>query len=376
MSKHYHLIENYSMKCRLYPNKTQAKQIDTLLHAVHAFYNMALYDMRTNFVNTKESQSKADPDQTVHFPDFNAVGSKAYKDYLKEQNEIIQYLPSDTISSTSWGLVADMQKAWKTTGKHPVENFGQKYKGKDGQFHEIGCSFYSKRKPRTSYAYKTTKNNIAETDNPNVFRIKLKCFGPNKFDIGWIKIKGVNTKLRFDENLEKDFAAWIHDKGEVVIRISKDNCGDYWIVFSLKNVYKSITNNSSINAIGIDVGEIDIASLSDGTKYDNIFDHNPKVSKNMESKKELDRKLSRRWGWRKPEFRAPHKKDKELQPSKRYDRLDIKHKKVSNTIARQRTDYYNKITAEIVSKADIIAIESLSVKDMFHSKGKEDANEG
>lgn len=360
----------------MYPNKTQAKQIDTLIHAAHVFYNMALYDMKENFTNTRESPSTTDEGKTVHFPDFKSMGKADYINQLRSQNEIIKYLPGAAISNIKCGLILDMQKAWEATGKHPVENFGKKYTDKDGIEHTLGCSFYSKKKPRTSYAYQTTLANIIPTDNPNIVTVKLTS---RAFPVdGSVKVRGVNSRLRFDDNCSVDFSAWVTEnrKKSIIIRVSKDSCGDYWIVFSLSNVYKPINvPDTTLDSVGIDVGEIDIASLSNGDKYSNVFASNPRIKRNQKSKEELDKKLSRSWGWRNPEFREAYKKDKTITPSKRYNRLDLKHKQVSSAIARQRADYYNKVTAEIISKADMIAIESLSVKEMFHSKDKEDAVE-
>ena len=41
----YYPIPNYTMKCRLYPNKTQAKKIDEILFAVRLAYNHTLYEI-------------------------------------------------------------------------------------------------------------------------------------------------------------------------------------------------------------------------------------------------------------------------------------------------------------------------------------------
>lgn len=54
----YYLIPDYTMKCRLYPNKTAAKAIDDAIHAIHVFYNCTLYEMQHNHLCTKEEKNK------------------------------------------------------------------------------------------------------------------------------------------------------------------------------------------------------------------------------------------------------------------------------------------------------------------------------
>ena len=46
--KKYFPLEQYSMKCRLYPNKTQAKIIDNQFHMIHVYHNNLIHDMRIN----------------------------------------------------------------------------------------------------------------------------------------------------------------------------------------------------------------------------------------------------------------------------------------------------------------------------------------
>lgn len=373
------------MKCRLYPNKTQMKQIDDWILEAQKEANCLLYDLLSNSDCQKEKTSKSFG--TSHWAEWGKVKKSDHYKSVYNKNGKTQTIPGGVVSNKSAGIVANMKQASMVTkivnGKptqieYPIEMWGQELTMQDGTKRKIGPSYYSKKRPRRSIGYQTSRSNIRETDNPNVYKVRLKS---ESVDIGWIKIRGVNLDLRFDGDETKTFLDWIHEKHpktqlQPTIRVIKNPDNTYWIVFSLQNVLKPFfADGNKIPALGIDVGEIDIASLSDGMKYDNIFDHNPKISRNMEAKKELDKKLSRSWGWRNPEFRAAYQKDKTITPSKRYTRLDLKHKQVSAAIARQRADYYNKVTADIISKADMIAIESLSVKEMFQSQDKEDAVE-
>lgn len=63
----WYKIPNYTMKCRIYPNKTQHEIIDKILYGIRVAYNVTMYEMITNFKNTKEAKDKKE-DKIVHFP--------------------------------------------------------------------------------------------------------------------------------------------------------------------------------------------------------------------------------------------------------------------------------------------------------------------
>ena len=47
-NEHYYKIENYAMKCRMYPNKEVAQKIDAAIYGIQSFYNCTLYEMFSN----------------------------------------------------------------------------------------------------------------------------------------------------------------------------------------------------------------------------------------------------------------------------------------------------------------------------------------
>ena len=53
----------------------------------------------------------------------------------------------------------------------------------------------------------------------------------------------------------------------------------------------------------------------------------------------------------------------------------MKHKKINRRIRRQRDDYYNKSSLEILASTKCIAIEGLRVSEMFETQEKE-GNDG
>lgn len=412
----YYKIKNYSMKCRLYPNKEEAKRIDDAIMGVQCYHNCALYDMFTNYSNTNpkpykpkkedklpkrkkretdkeyaercekyklesknkhlkrkkgetdkeyeerceqyELKSKYKHGDIIHFANLESLMSAGYKNMLIEDHKIIACAVPSSIT-TNVGLKADIKKS---LGSNPIEFQRPKY--------------YSKSKPRRSYTYnqetfskihfiggkdgKTKKKDSEELlENNNVFYISLNR-------IGTVKVRGWNKKIRFNEEHTIDFRKYveINKKENVTITVSKDNCGDYWIIFKLSDVYKPINENCEKGEVGVDVGVKDIAILSNGKKYEN----KQFKKKNKKKLKALNRRMSRRMGYSNIKFRDERKKNPDLKQSKRYIDVKLAHAKLERKIARQRNHYNNEMTTEIVANNNLIGVESLRIRNMFRNR--------
>lgn len=61
----YVKVNNYSMKCRLYPNKEQAKIIDDQIYGVQLYLNKCMYNLFNYFDGTTEKKDK--DGKTVHW---------------------------------------------------------------------------------------------------------------------------------------------------------------------------------------------------------------------------------------------------------------------------------------------------------------------
>lgn len=341
----YDLVPAYTMKCRLYLNKTQVELFEKALAGVRTYYNCTLWEMFNNLECTR-AVDEVDKDKKktggiVHFPDLKKAKSAEWKHRLTLEHPIIECAPAGAITTNCGCILADMKRS---LGNCPVEKQKPIY--------------YNARHQRTSYTYQEACSKIEAAENQNVLYITL-----NK--IGRCKIRGWNQKIRFDEKGETDFLAYcaIDKKKQLTITVSKDNCGDHWICFKLQNVYKPMDKPTN-GAVGVDVGIKDIAILSNGEKKEN----KRFKQKNKRRLKLLNRKMSRRQGWANGEFRAAHKKDKTLKPSNGYERAALTKAKIERQIKRQRDDWNNNITREIVQKNAAIAVESLNVKGMFRNR--------
>jgi putative transposase len=118
-------------------------------------------------------------------------------------------------------------------------------------------------------------------------------------------------------------------------RVQPDTSSDSEALASLR---------ASGKAIGIDLGLIDFAVTSDGSKY-----QNPKhLSKNESNLKRKQRKLCR-------------KKDK-ATGKRRKAKLAVA--KVHSKISRIREDFLHKLSRKIVNENQVIVVENLAVKNM------------
>ena len=343
-NERYFLVPNYTMKCRLYPNKENARKIDDAIYAIQCFHNCILWKIFNEYHCTtekeKKSKDKTVQNETVHFLSISQIGKAETKAKILAEHPIVDAAPAGAITSL-YGVKTDIIKS---IGKKPIEYQSPTY--------------YNSKHPRTSYSYQETFGKISCHGNKNALYINLA-------KIGICKLKGWNQNIRFDNNGVIDFLSYINinKKKRVGITVSKDNCGDYWICFKLQNVYKPMQENNG-KSEGVDVGLKDIAILSDGTKFEN------KRFKNKEEHhlKLLQRKLSRRQGWSNQDFRKQHKSDKTIQPSKTYQQTQQKVSRLNRKIAWRRSYYNNVVTREIVENNSFIGVETLNVKGMFRNR--------
>ncbi|WP_071394852.1 IS200/IS605 family element RNA-guided endonuclease TnpB [Bacillus tuaregi] len=175
--------------------------------------------------------------------------------------------------------------------------------------------FKSRKNPIQSYTTKYTNGNIAVIDN----YIKLPKLGLVRF----AKSREVEGKI---------FNATIR----------RSPSGKYFV--SIGTEVEIVEFPSTNSAVGIDVGLKDFAILSDGTIYEN-----PKFFRSLEEKlAKAQRIMSRR-----------------TIGGANWYKAKIKVARIHEKITNARTDYLQKISAEIVKNHDIIGMEDLSVANML-----------
>ena len=128
------------------------------------------------------------------------------------------------------------------------------------------------------------------------------------------------------------------------VTLSKMPDGRYYASLLIEDSSFQPDTSSDGKAIGIDLGLIDFAVTSDGSKY-----QNPKhLSKNENNLKRKQRKLCR-------------KKDKTTS-KRRKAKLAVA--KIHSKISRVREDFLHKLSRKIVNENQVVVVENLAVKNM------------
>lgn len=383
----WYAIPAYTMKCRLYLNNHQKEIINKSLYGLRVAYNSTLHGMKKKNEGVKEKESK--DGSVVHFPDFKYVVSAVHLNKLREEYPIVKYTKPAALSGINGIFQSDLKRMFSKLRENKTKKFDT---GKSLPLEAIDykkLNFISNKHPRTSMSFQIVAKNVFLKDsyddngdditNKKVLYIDLGKFGDEEFGVA--KIRGWNQNVRFDSNGETDFISWIsmNLSRQITITISKDNCDDYWICFKFAytynkqkkvwqgiQVYKQVKESTIDEKVGIDVGKKHLIICSNDKAFKNGKVENKKIKANESGRlKELNRRLSRRYGWANCKFREEYKENKELKPSKRYIRTKKKISKLHRKIARKRNLYNNEITMKIVENYGFIGIESLNVTDMF-----------
>ena len=149
------------------------------------------------------------------------------------------------------------------------------------------------------------------------------------------------------------FAKSQEPKGRILhATIRKNPSGKFFVsILCEEEVYKLPQMNA---AIGIDLGITNFAILSDGQKMDNH-----RFTSKMEKKlKREQRKLSRR-------ALLANQKGKNIFEAKNYQKEKVA--RLLEKVMNQRTDFFNKLSTDIIKNHDIICIEDLNTKGMLRN---------
>ncbi len=148
--------------------------------------------------------------------------------------------------------------------------------------------------------------------------------------VGWVKMR---QALRF--------------VGKIISVTISRTAHRWFVSITVETEDTEVVDNSTHPVIGIDVGINTLATLSNGTKYEN-----PRPLKRYERKlKREQRKLSRRVFKSKNWFKQKHKLER-----------------IHYCIACIRNDAHHKANTEIVNRAAAIGIETLKVTNMLKNR--------
>ena len=155
------------------------------------------------------------------------------------------------------------------------------------------------------------------------------------------------TKTLKISQLGKLKVRWSRDfkSSPTTVTITKDRAGRYFVTLVLDEEIKPLKKTGK--EIGVDLGISRLATLSNGERISN-----PKHFRKMEKKlARAQRIVSRR-----------------QKGSNRRERARLRVAKIHAKIADTRADHMHKITADLVRRFDVIAIEDLNVRGMVKNR--------
>ncbi|MEJ4801975.1 IS200/IS605 family element RNA-guided endonuclease TnpB [Enterococcus faecium] len=283
-------------KFRIYPTEEQEIFFAKSFGCVRKVYNLMLDDRKKAYEEVKNDSSKK-----MTFP--TPAKYKKEFPFLKE---------IDSLALANAQL--NLDKAYKNFFRDKSVGFPR---------------FKSKKNPVQSYTTNNQNGTVALIDSKFIKVPKLKSL---------VRIK-------------------LHRQPKGIIKsatISRHSSGKYYISLLCKEEIIELPKTNS--TIGIDLGIIDFAILSDGQKIDNN-----KFTSKMEKKlKREQRKLSRR-------ALLAKQKGINLFEARNYQTQKRKVARLHEKVMNQRTDFLNKLSTEIIKNHDIICIEDLNTKGMLRN---------
>ena len=283
-------------KFRIYPTEEQEIFFAKSFGCVRKVYNLMLDDRMKAYEETKNDSSKK-----MTFP--TPAKYKKEFPFLKEV---------DSLALANAQL--NLDKAYKNFFRDKSVGFPR---------------FKSKKNPVQSYTTNNQNGTVALIDSKFIKVPKLKSL---------VRIK-------------------LHRQPKGIIKsatISRHSSGKYYISLLCKEEIIELPKTNS--TIGIDLGIMDFAILSDGQKIDNN-----KFTSKMEKKlKREQRKLSRR-------ALLAKNKGTNLFEAKNYQKQKRKVARLHEKVMNQRTDFLNKLSTEMIKNHDIICIEDLNTKGMLRN---------
>lgn len=268
-------------KYRIYPNKKQQELIHKTFGCTRFVYNYYLDKRKEMYKNDKTTFT------------FNMCSKDLTK--LKKELEWLKEPDKDSLQKSLKDLDMAYQKYFKEHTGYP--------------------KFKSKKNRYKSYRTSCTNNNIRFTNK----RIKLP-------KLGFVKTR--DKRVPYGRILNAT--------------ISQESNGHYYCSLCCTDVEHEQLPKTNQN-IGIDLGLVDFAIMSDGTKIENPQFYEKSEQKLVKFQRELSRKTI---------------------GSNRWNKARIKVANLQKHISNQRKDFLQKFTTNIVKTYDVISIEDLDVKSM------------
>jgi putative transposase len=293
------LLRYKAFKFRIYPNKIQIELINKTIGCSRFVFNFFLGKQKEKdsywSIVEEMIQNGQLPANNWKGKCLNKFDTVKSLPELKKQYPFLKEVDSIALQKSVENLADAYSRYYKKQNKPP--------------------RFKSKKNPIQAYTTKHTNGNITVIEN----KIKLPKLG----------------LVRFAKSREV--------KGRIISAIIRRNpSGKYFVSLATETEVTELPKTQS--AIGIDMGLMDFATLSDEKIYPN-----PKFLRNLETKLiKVQRTMSRR-----------------TLGGANWYKAKIKVARIHEKIANARKDYLDKISTDIVKNHDIIGMENLSVSYML-----------
>lgn len=300
-------------KYKIYPTEDQARQIDDFIHFTRAVYNWGVAKEEEIFELYNQGLSEY---QFYSFFDLH----KLFKEEMRTNPK--WYFAQSYPTATTKLVLRTVERAYKNFFNHVTEH--PKFKSK-----------------------KTCKKSFSTRHD--TFGIRNNC----------IKIEGVHTCIDLGFDCGINIRRTAKEKAKNVV-ISKDNCNNYYVSFSLEKEIKTL-NVPKSEGIGIDLGIRRTFILSNGKIY---TQPNKKINKLKCRLSRQHNHVSRDIKRRMYEADRTKTKYEDIPESKRTRKRREKLNKTYRKIHNIKNTFYHTITKQIVMKNPAyVCMETFSVRE-------------
>lgn len=296
------MVIKKAYKFRLYPNKEQQELIDKTIGCCRFVANFAI------------AQQKKEEDIWVRTNELVQLGFLPTNNYKTKFFNKMQSIKDIAQLKKNYTWLKEVDSiALQASVENVADAYSRYYKKQNDK-----PKFKSKKNPVQSYTTKCTNGNIKILDR----HIQLPKLGMVRFANSQ-EVKGIIKRATLRRNLS----------------------GKYFITILVETELKQFNKTGS--SVGIDVGLVKFATLSNGVQYDN-----PKFFQKLERKLIKEQSiLSRR-----------------KMGGSNWNKQRIKVAKIHEKISNAREDYLHKVSTDIVKNHDIIGMEDLKVGKMKKNK--------
>ena len=349
-----YIIPTYRIKFRFYPNAEQEKVILQTMGNSRFVYNYFLQKQQQLYTQYKEQLQLFKNNQITEEPQSTFLTAIDMVNQLPQLKKDVFSIPRDNFkfinfasnlsNETDLSINANqfnsLKNYWLNQGlstslQQAIRHLHNSYQ----RFFKKQSSFPQFKKKSNRNSFTITINNISWRDNTNdKSPFKNKCIVLNKTK--------TPLNIRYDREFNHEHVS--------SITISREPSGKYYISLLIKHKDKNITveqgTNPSNKIVGIDVGIRTTVTMYDKNDNNFITKSLEKVSKYEKRMKRLCRGLSRK-----------------QKNSKSRNRQRINLAQFHEKIANYRTDFYHKLSTNLVKNYDTIVIENLAIKNMVRN---------